>query len=509
MVAPDGRKVRTDMEQWSEIRRRVLVEGVSRRQIYREYGVGWRTLEKMLEHAEPPGYRQRVARPRPKLGAFVGVIDGILEGDLDPSTPRKQRHTARRIFERLRDEHGYEGSEVTVRRYVAEQVRVSGEVFVPLSQPAGEAQFDFGEATVEIAGVRVKAALAVMTLPYSDAFFVSAYPRECTETFQAGHVAAFEFFGGVPTKTAYDNTKLAVSRITGGNERTLTREFLRLESHFLFTHRFCRVARGNEKGHVENLVGYARRNFLVPVPAFGSFTELNAHLKERCVADLQRRLRGNQQTKRELLADDRAAMLPLPANEFEPRRVEQRRANSLSLVRFDRNDYSVPTCYAHHELTVAGGIEQVEVSSGTEHVATHPRDWGAEQTIYDPRHYLALLERKPGALDFARPLEQWELPVCFRLLRRRLEADLGTGGTREFIKVLRLMEHASLAELAGAVEAALAIGATSADAVALILYHRSERPVGLFSLDGHPHLKSVQVDPPDLTSYGALTAIGA
>jgi hypothetical protein len=142
-------------------------------------------------------------------------------------------------------------------------------------------------------------------------------------------------------------------------------------------------------------------------------------------------------------------------------------------------------------------------------VATHPRDWGAEQTTYDPRHYLALLERKPGALDFARPLERWDLPVAFRLLRRRLETDLCSAGTREFIKVLRLMEHASLAELTGAVDAALAIGATSAEAVALILYHRSERPVGLFSLDGHPHLKSVQVDPPDLNGYAALTAIGA
>ena len=224
--------------------------------------------------------------------------------------------------------------------------------------------------------MRVKAALAVMTLPYSDAFFVSAYPRECTETFQAGHVAAFAFFGGVPTKTAYDNTKIAVSRIVGPNERTLTREFLRLESHFLFTHRFCRVARGNEKGHVENLVGYGRRNFLVPVPSFGSFTELNAHLRERCMADLQRRLRGKRQTKAELLADDRAAMLPLPENTFEPRRVEQRRANSLSLVRFDRNDYSVPTAFAHHELTVTGGIEQIEISSGTELVAIAPARLG-------------------------------------------------------------------------------------------------------------------------------------
>jgi hypothetical protein len=166
----------------------------------------------MLEHAEPPGYRTTEQRSRPILGPFAGVIDEILAIDADPSTPKKQRHTARRIFDRLRDEHGYVGSEATVRRYVAQHRRVSAEVFIPLSQPPGEAQFDFGEATVEIDGMRVKAALAVMTLPYPDAFFVSAYPRECTETFQAGHVAAFSFFGGVPTKTAYDNTSIAVSR---------------------------------------------------------------------------------------------------------------------------------------------------------------------------------------------------------------------------------------------------------------------------------------------------------
>jgi transposase len=497
------------MDKWNEIRRKVLVEGISKRAICREYGVGWWTLDKMLAHPEPPGYRARSQQTQPKLGPFIGVIDEILAVDADPSTPRKQRHTARRIFDRLRDEHGYAGSEVTVRRYVAQARRHSAEVFVPLSQPPGEAQFDFGEATVEIAGERVKAALAVMTLPYSDAFLVSAYPRECTETFQAGHVAAFNFFGGVPTKTAYDNTSIAVSKIIGPGERNLTREFLRLESHYLFTHRFCRVARGNEKGHVENLVGYGRRNFLVPVPSFSSFSELNGHLAEQCLADLSRRTRGNAQSKAERLEDDRAAMLPLPHSAFEPRRIEHRGASSLSLVRFDQNDYSVPTAYAHHEVTVAGGIEEVTISAGPESVAAHPRHWGREQVTYDPRHYLALLERKPGAFDFARPLERWELPPSFALLRRRLEADLGSPGTREFIKVLRLMEHSTLCELTKAVDVALGIGATNSDAIALILAHRAERPVGLFSLDGHPHLKSVAIEPPDLSAYAALTEKGA
>jgi hypothetical protein len=179
------------------------------------------------------------------------------------------------------------------------------------------------------------------------------------------------------------------------------------------------------------------------------------------------------------------------------------------LVRFDRNDYSVPTAFAHHDVTAIGGTEEVRLLVGTEVVATHPRCWGSEQVGFDPRHYLALLERKPGALDVARPLEGWNLPECFATLRRRLEADLGWAGTREYIKVLRLMESASLKELTAAVEQALSIGATGSDAIGLILLHSKERPVGLFSLDGHPHLKSVAIDPPDLDAYRALTEIGA
>jgi transposase len=494
------------MELWSEIRRRVLVEGVSKRAVVRDYGIGWRTLAKILAHPEPPGFRLAVARPKPKLGAFTGVIDEILASDRD--APVKQRHTARRVFERLRDEYGYLGGITQVRDYVAESRRHGREVFVPLSHPPGEAQFDFGEATVVIAGERTKAAFAVMTLPFSDAWHLSAYPRECTETFQAAHVAAFEFFGGVPTRTSYDNTTIAVKKVVG-RERELTDGFLRLESHFLFTHHFCRVARGNEKGHVEGLVGYGRRNTMVPVPEFGSFTALNIYLEACCIADLTRRVRGKPESKAERLEIDRAALLPLPGVAFEARRVVQASANSLSLVRFDRNDYSVPTACAHHDVTAIGSVDEVHIVVGTDVVARHQRCWAKEHTTYDPRHYLALLERKPGALDVARPLEGWELPECFALLRRRLEADLGSAGTREFIKVLRLLESASLRQLAAAIEAALTIGATGADAIQLILLHRAERPVGLFSLDGHPHLKSVVIDPLDLGVYDTLTQIGA
>lgn len=246
------------------------------------------------------------------------MIEEILASDRD--APPKQRHTSKRIFERLRDEYGYDGGITQVKEAVARYKRHSKEVFVPLSHPPSQAQFDFGHATVVIAGQERKAAFAVMTLPYSDAFLVTAYPRENTETFQAAHVAAFNFFGGVPTRTSYDNTSIAVAKIVG-RERELTREFLRLQSHFLFTHHFCHVGRGNEKGNVEGLVGYSRRNYMVPVPHASSFAELNAYLEQRCRDDLSRVLRGNTQTKTELLEVDRAAMLAIPTVSFEARRL--------------------------------------------------------------------------------------------------------------------------------------------------------------------------------------------
>jgi transposase len=497
--------VRDDMDEWNEIRHKVLVEGASKRSVIRDYGLGWSTLEKILTNVEPPGYRRAADRPKPKLGEFLAVIDEILEADR--SAPSKQRHSARRIFERLRDEYGYEGGITQVRDAVAQSKKRSRDVYVPLSHRPGHAQFDFGEAAVRIAGEATKAHMAVMTLPYSDVYTVSAYPRECTETFQDGHVRAFEFFGGVPLRTSYDNTSIAVKKIVG-TERDLTREFLRLESHFLFEHHFCNVGRGNEKGHVEGHVGYVRRNLLVPVPSFGSFAELNEYLAACCYADLFRRVRGKPDTKAERLEVDRAAMVGLPGEAFEARRIAHAGVNSLSLVRFDRNDYSVPTAFAHHDVSVVGGIDEVRVVAGTDVVAVHPRCWGTEQVTFDPRHYLALLERKPGALDFARPLEGWDLPECFSLLRRRLEAEAGSAGKREYIKVLRLAERASISELAAAIDVAIGIGATTADAIALILYHRAERPVGLFSLDGHPHLRSVVVEAPDLTAYRALRATG-
>jgi transposase len=495
------------MEKWAEIRRLVFVEDKSKRSVCRQFGIHWDTLVKILEHVEPPGYRQAQPRAKRKIGPFLGVIDEILEGDR--KVHRKQRHTARRIFVRLKHEYGYPGGYTAVKEVVRAWRLRQREVFMPLAHRPGEAQVDFGAADISWEGQVRRVALFVMTLMYSDAVFCCVFPRECTEAFMEGHRRAFDFFGGVPKRITYDNSKIAVSRIIGKRERELTREFLRLKSHFLFESHFCLVRRPNEKGQVEGLVGYTRRNFLVPLPQASSFEALNAELEDRCRQDLQRRLRGQNATKAELLEEERSALLALPKQGYEARRVEHAGADSLSLVRFDCNSYSVPTAYAHGQVTVVAGIDEVRLVVDNHLVARHRRHWGKEHTQYDPVHYLALLERKPGALDFARPLEGWNLPGCFEILRRRLEARLGHRGTREYIKVLRLLENASANQLADAIRQTLAIAALSYDAVRVILQARQEEPVGLFSLDGRPHLKLVTVESPDLSAYHALVAGGA
>jgi hypothetical protein len=176
------------------------------------------------------------------------------------------------------------------------------------------------------------------------------------------------------------------------------------------------------------------------------------------------------------------------------------------LVRFDRNDYSVPTAYAHGDVTVIGSVERVKIVAQGHLVATHARSWDRDQTIYDPVHYLALLERKPGAFDFAKPLADWPLPACFWSLRRRLEVDFGHRGTREYIKVLRLLERHSLRDLTIAVTRGTVLRTVNVDVIELLIRGRNEQPVELFNLDGHAHLAGVHLEPLDLNRYGTLTA---
>ena len=484
------------------VRRAVMVEGMSIREASRVFGLHADTVRKMVAYSAPPGYRRQAPARRPKLEPFTGVIDAILEADAQ--VPRKQRHTAQRIFQRLREEHGFRGQYTIVKDYVREHRRQTREMFVPLSHPPGHAQCDFGEALVVIGGVQQKAHCFVLDLPHSDGRFVKAYPAETTEAFLDGHVSAFSFLGGVPQSILYDNTKLAVVRILGDGRRQRTRAFTELQSHYLFEDRFGRPGKGNDKGKVESMVGYVRRNFLVPVPSFESFEALNAHLERRCLERLDSRLRGHSETIGQRLERDLEALLSLPAVAYDACEKQAGRVSSLSLVRYRTNDYSVPVAYGHRDVMVRGYVDRVVISCGAEVIARHRRSYERDDFVFDPIHYLPLLEQKTGALDQAAPLKGWDLPEEFGTLRRLLESRMGRRGKREFVQVLRLLETFSMSEGHAAIKDALRLDAVSFDAVKHLVLCRLEGRPPRLDLELYPYLPRVRVNTTSAGDYMTL-----
>src|SRR5208283_1382824 len=385
----------------------------------------------------------------------------------------------KRIFERLREEHGFTGGYTIVKDYVRSAELHSREMFIPLTHAPGEAQADFGEALVVIAGVEQKAHYLAMDLPHSDDCFVVAFPAETTEAFLEGHVRAFAYFGGVPTRILYDNTTLAVARILGDGERLKTRAFSELQSHYLFAAKFGRPAKGNDKGKVEGLVGYARRNFMVPVPRASCWAELNARLAEDCRQRRTRQLRGHAETIGERFERDRVQLLPLPAVAYEACAKRAARASSQALVRFATNDYSVPTQYAHRRVLLKAFVWEVVIACGSEVIARHERSYGRDEMLFDPLHYLALLEQKPRALDQAAPLARLHLPAEFAELRRQMEA-----------------------------RQALLLPAISFDAVKHLVLCAIERRPPRLDLENYPHLPVAEVALTRAADYAALLSAG-
>jgi hypothetical protein len=335
---------------------------------------------------------------------------------------------------------------------------------------------------------------------------VQAYPAETTEAFCAGHVAAFDFFGKVPTSILYDNTKLAVARILGDGTRQRTRVFSELQSHYLFADRFGRPGKGNDKGKVEGLVGWVRRNLLVPLPRAVSFEMLNAELIKGCRARLGARLRGHDETIGERLARDLAAFHELPAAAYDACEKRSGRVSSLSLVRYRGTDYSVPTAYGHREVLIRGYVHEVVISCGAEIIARHVRSYEREDFVFDPLHYLALLERKIGALDQAAPLAGWELPEVFTTLRRLLEARMGKQGKREFVQVLRLIEVFPIDEVAAGVRDAIDRGVIGFDAVKHLALCRIERRPPRLDMTVYPYLPKATVATTSARTYMDLLA---
>jgi hypothetical protein len=343
-------------------------------------------------------------------------------------------------------------------------------------------------------------------LPHSDACFVKAYVAETTEAVLDGHVSAFAFFGGVPLSILYDNLKIAVAKILGGGERRRTQAFTELVSHFLFDDRFGRPGNGNDKGKVEGLVKYSRANFLTPVPHAPSIEALNARLAERCRARQNERAGRHEQTIGERLVADMADFREPPATPFEACHKVATKVSSLSLVRYRTNDYSVPTKYGFRDVLAKGFVDEVAIFCDGALIARHARSYARDDFIFEPRHYLALLEQKPGALDQAAPLQGWTLPETLAHLRRLLETRMGKRGKREFIQVLRLTEVFPEAVVIGAALDAIRLGAIGFDAVKQLVIARTENRPAHLDLSAYPYLPSLNVKTTSPADYLALVS---
>jgi len=466
-------------------------DGWSIRETARRTGWSRQAVRKALAApAAPPRYELSAPRPAPVMGPYLPLVRQWLADD--ESAPRKQRHTARRIYDRLESEHGFAGAEVTVRKAVAKLRGARREVYVPLEAPWGRiAQADFGGAVVTIAGVRTEVALFCLRAKASKVPFVVAYPTEKLEAFLAGHVEAFAFFGGVFAELWYDNARTAVVRILAGPAREEHERLSALRAHYLFGSSFCAPGHGNEKGSVENLVGYVRRNALVPVArSFATLAALNDHLRAWCERE---RVRHDEAWRVE-----RAALQELPAHCFSPSVSRPVVASKTSLVSVDRVRYSVPVACAGTTLRAESFVGRVELYRGAERVATHERSYVRGETVLELAHYLEAFARKPRAALSCAALASAD-PVFTRARDLALRSP---DGHRSFAEILLLGREFGLEDLAEALRVSLdAAAPTSARHVrqiALNAAHRVPLPVKV------PTPLELSLPAPDLACYDAL-----
>jgi transposase len=503
------------MELFEQIRRDHDREGLSIRALAARHGVHRRAVHQALASPVPPAKSAPAHRPAPKLGAYRALIDGWLEGDL--RAPRKQRHTAKRIWARLVDEHGADVAETTVRDYVRARRRAMGwavgEVFVPqVYAPGVGAEVDWGEAEIELAGVRTRVFLFFMRASFSGAAFCQASLVATQQAFLELHVEAFAWFGGVFEEVRFDNLTSAVKSVLKGRRRVETDRFVALRSHYLFESQFTTpgIAGAHEKGGVEGEVGRFRRNHLVPVPVVGSLRELNTLLLAGCEADLQRWIVGRPVSVGEALAGERGLLRALPGEAFDSSETAAPRVDSKALVTVRQNRYSVPVAFAGLKVAVRIGAREIAISHAGRVVARHERLHGRYGTSAQLDHYLELLARKPGGLErslaLAQRREGGSWPGTFDELWAALGVRYGASeAARQMVDVLMLVREHGPERVALAVAGALAAGAHDGRAVGVLARRAQSTNPASAPLTGLPPALAAHERPvPDLTDYDQL-----
>jgi transposase len=477
-------------------------EGLSSRQIAKQLGVGRDTVRKALQHAEPAPYTLAQPRSAPVFGPFRPFVDEILAAD--ETAPRKQRHTASQIYRRLVAEKGYTGKYDQVRRYLQQQRLDRRETFIPLEhRPGVRAEADFGHIHVDFPEGRRQVPVLIVTWSYSNTPFALALPTERTEAILHGLVEAFAFFACVPVELWWDNPKTVAIHLYQGRERTLHPRYAALASHYPFTPKFCLPAAATEKPRVENRVFDLQRQWATPVPRVNDLAELNAHLRRCCLTARDRTCGDNTLSVGARFEQDKAAALPLPPRTFEACIFQPGQVDKYQTVRFDGNRYSVPRRWAFRAVTIKGYIERVEVVADGQVVATHQRSYGRREKVLDPLHFLGILERKPAALDHAPVYRDWPLPAAYAELRRDLAARLGPRtGTRQFIRVLRLLDQHSIALVERGIRSCRGRGPADASAICAAV-EQLARDMGV-SLDLPLAPPTISVPLPDLSQFDLL-----
>ncbi len=489
------------VDQYDFIRTSYRVYGKKIKEIARETGHSKNTIRKVLRE-EYKEYKERDNQLFPVLEPYLGIIEGWLESD--KKVPKKQRHTAVRVYNRLRAEHGFKGAETTVRRYVRQakiRLGLSGhQAFIPCDPEAGiEAEADWGRCRAIIGGKETLLKFFCMRSKYSGKHFVRCYPCERQQALFDGHIRAFSFFGGVFPRLIYDNLTTAVQKIFKGKKRALQESFAKFQAYYNFAPVFCNPGKGHEKGGVEGLVGYARRNYMVPVPEADTLEQLNERLLEASADYGDHRIAGREQTVKELYEQEKSHLIALPDVEFGNLQTTLGKINKYSTIIVDKNRYSVPTKYAYCKASVVLHVDRVEIFYANKKIASHDRLFNNNQWSLNPDHYLELIQQRPQAFYSARPIRQWRStwPDCLeQLLKLFIKKQGETKGIKDFISVLMLYKDHGANAVEAAVEKALCANTGSSDAVKHILFNARSQARHFDSLEKWQTLPS-----PDVSVY--------
>jgi len=485
------------VDQYEYIRVAHRVYSKSIKELARETGHSRNTIRRVVR-GEYTGYSRRTTQWFPVLNPFMDIIDSWLEED--KKCPIKQRHTARRVYHRLVEEHGYRGSESTVRRYVRQakaRLGLNGnQAYIPLSPDIGqEAEVDWGTVLVKMRGKTRRLKLFCMRSKYSGKIFLRIYPVERQQALFDAHMHAFVFYGGVFKRLIYDNLTTAVKAVLKGKKRIEQDAYHRFRAYYTFEVRFCTPGEAHEKGGIEGLVGFSRRNFFVPLPETDTLEELNQYLIKRCLAYGQHVISGQTQSVDELFEKEKGYLIPLPQVPFENTQSIRSKVNHYSTVIVDRNRYSVPTSYAGLQVETLLYVDRVEVFYDGKRIATHSRLYGNNKWSLEPDHYLDLLYKRPGAFNQARPIKNWRArwPISHeRLLKRFQDAQGETKGIKDFVSVLMLYRDFDAPDVEAAIEKAVQAGVSSSEAVKHFLISKDPFP-DIVTLDTWPVLPQADV----------------